>query len=828
MKTPYPVQQSHINLLYSSLVNHKAALDASATGTGKTLCAIIVAKKLGKPVVVVCPKAVIPAWKKELEEQGVTATAVINYEKLRTGKSGLGAWNSKKWEWGLDKDHLIIWDEAHRCKSPSAQNTKMLIASKNHYNLMLSATIADDPTELRGVGFLLGLFDLPKFWNWCRSHGCRPNPWGAMEFDRRKTGALEKIHDQIMPNKGGRMTVADMKGHFADNFIIDDPLDFSDDGRIKELYEEMEVELDGLKKEMADDSDNPAARALVAQLRARQAVELYKVPLIYNMIEEITIDEHRNVAVFVNFDATINAILDRLQKTEKTVSVIRGKQSETERETSISRFQNNTSKIILCNMEAGGVGVSLHDTTGERPRTALISPSFNAKSMVQVLGRIHRAGGKSPAIQRILVAEGTVEEKVAKSVKEKIKAQEILNGCEKPLSNGSSGVYYPANNSEPKSPQMPIESSSTAIDHSSRDHAEHSPSALKMFEICPGYRPNGGTNWAADRGTRIHEALEAEDISRLVDPDEQAIAQKCYDYVQQLIESKGGKVLEVHKEIRFDIDLGGGESTFGTCDLGLKFSETEMALLDYKTGYGAVEDAEINTQAWAYSIGAFQLFEKIEKLEFYFLMPVRDEITFATFTRAQLPEMKLRLQTIIKRAKDGKIFNPQPGVCDYCDNQASCPALAKKALLIAKKYPETGFPIPEDITGENASASDLAALLKLAPIMESWAEEIKKLALSKSLEEGWELPGFRLQERKSPRSITSALQAYEAVKDTVSITDFLAACTKVSVPDLENYFAESIPRGKKGQAKQQLVDLLTDAGCLKQEGIIHVLKAEKN
>lgn len=190
--------------------------------------------------------------------------------------------------------------------------------------------------------------------------------------------------------------------------------------------------------------------------------------------------------------------------------------------------------------------------------------------------------------------------------------------------------------------------------------------------------------------------------------------------------------------------------------------------------------------------------------------------------------MKLRLQTIIKRAKDGKIFNPQSGVCDYCGNQASCPALAKKALLIANKYPETGFPIPQDITGAEASAEDLAALLKLAPIMESWAEGIKKLALSKALEEGWELPGYRLQERKTPRSITSALQAYEAIKDTVSITDFLAACTKVSVPDLENYFAESIPRGKKGQAKQQLVDRLADAGCLKQEGTIHVLKAEKN
>lgn len=286
--------------------------------------------------------------------------------------------------------------------------------------------------------------------------------------------------------------------------------------------------------------------------------------------------------------------------------------------------------------------------------------------------------------------------------------------------------------------------------------------------------------------------------------------------------------MTTHKEVKFDIDLGGGETTFGTCDLCLEFPDGSMTLIDYKTGYGAVEDAEINTQAWAYTIGAFQKFPKVELIDFYFLMPVRDEVSYATFKREQLPEMKLRLQTIIKRAKDGKIFNPQPGVCDYCGNQASCPALAKKALLIANKYPETGFEIPDDITGNSTDPKELAQLLKLAPIMESWAENIKKLSLSKAMEEGWELPGFRLQERKTPRAITSALQAYEAVKDTVSLNDFLAACTKVSVPDLETNFAESVPRGKKGQAKQQLVDRLTDAGCLKQEGIVHVLKQEKN
>lgn len=816
MKVPYPVQDRHITALHASLLKHRAALDTSATGTGKTLCAVQVAKRIGLPVLVICPKAVVPSWRRELDEQGVQAVDVLNYEKLRTGKSGHGKWNGKKWEWALQGEHLIVWDEVHRCKNPISQATKMLIAAKPHHNLMLSATVADDPTELRGVGYILDLFELPKYWGWCRSHGCRPNPWGAMEFDHRKTGALQKIHDRIMPGKGSRMSVQDMAGHFAENFIIDDPLDFSDDGEIKKLYDEMERELDELKTLMASDSTNPAAQALVAQLRARQAVELCKVPLIVKMIQEIRDEEKRQVAVFVNFDATIDALLDRLQQTETTVSTIRGGQTETERELSISRFQSGTIKVVICNMEAGGVGVSLHDTTGDAPRTALISPNFNAKSLVQVLGRIHRAGGKSPAVQRILVAAGTVEEKVARAVKEKIKSQEILNGSEPLLSNVATGVYYPSNNTETSEPSMP--------DHSSRDHAEHSPSQLKSFEVCPGYKPREGSNPAAERGTRIHEALEVEDISRLIDSNEQAIAQRCYDYVLQLEE---GHTLK-HKEVRFEIALGGGESTFGTCDLCLEFANRSMRLIDYKTGYGAVEDAEINTQAWAYTIGAFQKFPDVELVEFYFLMPVRDEVSYAVFKREQLPEMKLRLQTIIKRAKDGKIFNPQAGVCDYCGNQASCPALAKKALLIANKYPKTGFEIPADITGDAADPTELAQLLKLAPIMESWAESIRELARGKAVNEGWELPGFRLQEQKAARKITSALKAYEAIKEIVPLKDFLAACSKVSVPDLETYFAESIPRGKKKQAKQQLVDRLTDAGCLQQEGTFHVLKQEKN
>jgi SNF2 family DNA or RNA helicase len=58
---------------------------------------------------------------------------------------------------------------------------------------------------------------------------------------------------------------------------------------------------------------------------------------------------------------------------------------------------------------------------------SLISPTFNEKEYVQVLGRIHRAGAQSPALQRVLVASKTIEEKIIAKLEEKRKDMAALH-----------------------------------------------------------------------------------------------------------------------------------------------------------------------------------------------------------------------------------------------------------------------------------------------------------------------------------------------------------------------------------------------------------------
>jgi hypothetical protein len=64
------------------------------------------------------------------------------------------------------------------------------------------------------------------------------------------------------------------------------------------------------------------------------------------------------------------------------------------------------------------------------------------------------------------------------------------------------------------------------VNHSERAHAEFGPSGLKYVKACPGFKGKEGTSEAAEKGTRIHEALEVHDPSALHDEEEVEIYEK--------------------------------------------------------------------------------------------------------------------------------------------------------------------------------------------------------------------------------------------------------------------------------------------------------------
>jgi Protein of unknown function (DUF2800) len=288
------------------------------------------------------------------------------------------------------------------------------------------------------------------------------------------------------------------------------------------------------------------------------------------------------------------------------------------------------------------------------------------------------------------------------------------------------------------------------------------------------------------------------------------------------------------REVRLTMDLGGGLKTFGTCDRLLIYPP-RGSMYDYKTGFREVADAETNAQAWCYVLGAFQKYPELEEIDFTFLIPNRDEVLFHTFRRSDLPDLRLRLNTIIRRAMaidwskpvDTTLLSPQPSLCEYCQNQAICPALAEKALKVSAAL-SPGLPVPKSVFIDPKRPEDIPHLLRLAPLLEEWAKGVRKEALRLNLEEGLEVPGFRRIERSTPRGVTSVKRTYEAVKDKIPLDDFLLACASISVVDLEDYFAGLVKRGGKGKARQELENRLRAADVWKDEGKIYYLKEQKS
>ncbi|MCH7228591.1 DUF2800 domain-containing protein [Haloferula sp. A504] len=790
-----PFQIDHARRIGDTLVRRGVALDSSDAGVGKTYVASATTKRLGLKLAVVAPKAVLPAWARVAEGFGVEVVGVHNYEAVRLGNTSLGRFRGKEFIWSLPPGTLLVFDECQRCKGRDTQNARLLIAAKRQglRLLLLSATAASNPLEMRAIGYALGLHRLQDYWPWARAHGVAKGRFG-MEFAGGPDD-IERIHRRIFHElrMGARMRIADIPD-FPETQIIAEPVGTGREREIQAVYDQMKVDLNRAlatddeekKEEIAAELDASAPNHLTILLRARQEIEALKVPTIAAMAKD-ALDEGMSVAVFVNFDEPLHELAKRCG----TDCVIHGGQNPAEREEAIRRFQANEVNVIVCNIRAGGVGVSLHDPTGVKPRLALISPTFSAQDLRQALGRVHRAGG-AHSIQRILFAAGTVEERACAAVEAKLARIDTLNDGD---------LSGPVFGNAPQGRGM-----------DETPHAKHSPSALAYKEICPGFQSNNESGPAAEEGTRLHAALETGKIDGL-DDEQLQVVEMCRDYIESLEDQargEGEQNLDTWRERKLSICEG---LTFGTVDYVLFNHRLGRGdVVDFKFGRRAVPDAEVNAQVQAYVLGVFEANEHIQTITAHVLLPRRDEISTATYARSDMEKLRLRISTIIARCEAEEPELRPTENCLWCGRQATCPALHRHALTIAAGYQDE-LQIPEEFhPGQITDPSVMARALAAARVLEKWCDSVKHHAVQLRLG-GQEIPGHELRSRSGVRKITDAVAAWAAVQDRMSPDQF-AGCCDVSISKLEKTFAEGAPRGAKTKAKQELGEALADRGIV--------------
>lgn len=434
-----PPQREHAVSLLNSLYINGVACDQSETGTGKTYVAAWLAKNLNSPVVIVCPKVVIPSWNKVLSYFGIKAHCLINYEKLMRGNTEHLNFKDGKDNGPSDyvinfpKNSLVILDEVHKCKSATSKNSDFLIKLKmdGYKSLLLSATSATNPLEMKAFGFATTLHNLVSYRQFITSSGAYAGRYGGYQIDlqsQRTIEAMSNIHNTLfnLYKVSSRMTRKMFDKIFPDNHVMADCFDMgTNTDKINRVYLQMEAEMAALE----ESSINYSQHHFAIMTKARRMAELLKVPTIVEMIED-WYDEGISPVVFVNFTDTVEAIEKQLAKNRKfdgKIARIVGGQSDKVRQNDIELFQSDVKRIMIANLAAGNAGVSLHDLNGNFARGSIISPSYSAINLLQALGRIHRAEGKTTCIQKVMFAAGTIEVEACKRVQCKLNNLECLN-----------------------------------------------------------------------------------------------------------------------------------------------------------------------------------------------------------------------------------------------------------------------------------------------------------------------------------------------------------------------------------------------------------------
>ena len=436
-------QVPHVLQLEESFINNNCIVDCSDTGTGKTYTTIALVKKHGLIPFIICPKSVIKSWVDVAKDFDIKIFGICNYELLKgnkyynenlekmdfqfmetinvplhPAKDGTMR-NEKVHIFMFPNDVVVIFDEAHRCKNHKSETSNLLLSIKksNVKMILLSATLTDKLECFKPFGVIFNFYkDVKEFKHWLRSQKII----NKMKYNNSTLTdeqiSLDIIHNKIFPRYGSRMKIKELGNLFPSNQILCQSYISNDTDKINEQYEIIKTAFLELR------SKELRSTALGKIIRARMKIEMFKVPIILDIIKD-GLENNLSVAVFVNYKDTLFSLCHYLE----TDCIIYGDQSIEERHNNIDKFQSNHSNIIICIIQAGGVGISLHDIHGNHQRMSVISPTWSGQDMQQVLGRIHRAGSQTTSLQKIIYCANTYEEEICKIIKNKLSIISQIN-----------------------------------------------------------------------------------------------------------------------------------------------------------------------------------------------------------------------------------------------------------------------------------------------------------------------------------------------------------------------------------------------------------------
>jgi len=439
-------------------LERKNTLIADEMGLGKTIQAIgfinYLTKEQNKKLsaIIVCPNSLKLNWLKELQKWLVHKRIVFilsansfipRYQKERGDIIIVNYDIIKKLEiffmkWDFD---IAIFDEAHYLKNEKAMRTIYCNKIKAYRKLLLTGTpIMNRPIELLSI---LQILESPivQDRNYFIYRYCRGFSKNGAYDDKGAINLSElnaKLRDSCMIRRLKRDVLAELPEKRRQLITIEPSTKEEIDAvnnEMKKFYETKkardEMSLSLHQKKVSEQlSEEEYKREIeniksfvVASIRhiseLRQQTAILKISYIVDAVDTL-IENEEKVIVFAYHHIVIEALYDNLKKYNPVV--ITGDTKIEDRDLYVKQFQdlNSNVKVIILNIKAGGVGITLHASSN----VIFAELDWTPANISQAEDRAHRIGQKSSVNVYHYVIDGSIDCYLAKKILEK---QEIID-----------------------------------------------------------------------------------------------------------------------------------------------------------------------------------------------------------------------------------------------------------------------------------------------------------------------------------------------------------------------------------------------------------------
>ncbi len=432
MTALYPYQRAGV----AWLAQQKTALLADEMGLGKTAQAIFAAAEIGAHRIgVVCPASLRLNWRREFDRWWPDwierpLLYVESYDKVARH-----CWREPNFD-------LLIVDEAHYAKTPTAARTKALygksadgsgLVSKAKRTWLLTGTPApNNPAELwthlRALRpeIVTGANGKPAaYWSFVKRY-CHTfdNGFGLQIGKGRRLDELKKIIAPFILRRTKAEVLQDLPEVRFDVLPLDGIVTVNrlEADHLVAMFEHDErLALKVLREEGIDGLRKIASH--VATLRRLTAMA--KVPSLIDWIEGF-LESGEKLVVFAHHRDVLDA-LDKAFRVEAgfadaprqfwNVSVARVDGSTTDRQAEVDRFQGDPRcRLFIGQLQAAGTGLTLTAAS----TVLLAEQSWVPAENVQAAARVHRIGQKNACQVWSAVLAGSIDEQVGAALTRKM------------------------------------------------------------------------------------------------------------------------------------------------------------------------------------------------------------------------------------------------------------------------------------------------------------------------------------------------------------------------------------------------------------------------